>query len=94
VFTQINPASGQRPANHVDHATAIFFTQACTGGETEALLKKAVADFAAVHLGGGEDGLEVHGFPDGAGLDVLGLEREADLLTGDAGDGGVDGQAG
>jgi hypothetical protein len=39
-----------------------------------------------VHFGGGEDGLEVHGLPDGTGFDVLGFERETDLLARDAGD--------
>jgi len=77
-----------------DHAVAIFFAQAGAGGEAEALLEETFADLTAVHLGSSEDGLEMHGLPDRSGFDVLGFEREADLLTGDAGDGGVDGQAG
>ena len=58
------------------------------------MVEKAGTDLAAVHLGGSEDRLEVHGLPDRAGFDVLGFEREADLLTGDTGNRGIDGQAG
>jgi hypothetical protein len=57
------------------------------------LLEEAVADFAAMHLGGGEDGLEVHGLPNGTGFNVLSLERETDLLARDAGKRRIDGQA-
>jgi len=58
------------------------------------MIKEAFANFAAVHLGGGEDGLEVHGFPNGTGFNVISLERETDLLARDAGDLWIDGQAG
>ena len=58
------------------------------------MFEEAFADFSAVYFGGGEDGLEVHGLPDGAGFDILGLEREPDLFAGNSRNLGVDGQAG
>lgn len=76
-----------------DHARAILVGQRGAGGEAKALIEEAFADLAAVHLGPGEDGLEVHGLPDGAGFDVLSFQRETDLLTRDAREDGVDGQA-
>lgn len=57
------------------------------------MLEETFTDLAAVHFGAGEDGLEMHGLPYGAGFDVLGFKRETDLFAGDAGDIGVDGQA-
>ena len=85
------PGEGLREGR--DHAIAILFRHAGAGGKAEALVEEAFADFAAVHFGAGEDGLEMHGLPDGAGLDVLGFERATDLLAGDAGDLGIDGEA-
>ena len=86
------PIEGLRESR--DHAATIFFAQAGAGGKAEALVEEAGADLAAVHFGGGEDGLEVHGLPDRTGFDVLGFEREADLLARDTGNRGIDGQAG
>ena len=57
------------------------------------MLEEALADLAAVHFGAGKDGLKVHGFPDRAGFDVLGLKSQSHLLAGDAGNLGIDGQA-
>ena len=85
------PGEGLREGR--DDAIAVFFAQAGAGGKAEAMLEEAFADFAAVYFGAGEDGLEVHGLPDGAGLDVLGFQREPDLLAGNAGDLGIDGEA-
>jgi len=75
------------------HAVAIFGGHAGAGREAEALVEEAFADFAAMHLGRSKDGLEVHGLPDGTGFDVLSLERETDLLAGDSGEDGIDGEA-
>ena len=77
-----------------DHTIPIFFAQAGAGRETEALVEEAGADLAAMHFSGSEDGLEVHGLPDGTGFDVLGFEGEADLLAGDTSNRRIDGQAG
>ena len=85
------PGEGLREGR--DDAIAIFFVHARTGGKAQTMLEEAFADFAAVHFGAGKDRLEMHGLPDGAGLDVLGFERETDLLAGDAGDLGIDSQA-
>ena len=49
------PGEGFRERS--DHAAALFFAQAGTGRQAEALIKEALADFAAVHLGAGEDRL-------------------------------------
>ena len=58
------------------------------------MVEEASADFAAMHLGGSEDGLEVHGLPDWAGFDILSFERETDLLARDAGEDRINRQAG
>ena len=73
---------------------AFCFRERRAGGQAKALVEKPLADLAAVHLGLGEDGLEVHRFPDWPSFDILRLKREPDLLAGDSGDLGVDGQAG
>ena len=57
------------------------------------MFEQSFTDLAAMHFGAGEDGLKVHGLPDGTGFDVLGFERETDLFAGDATDLGIDGQA-
>ena len=41
-----------------------------------------------------EDGLEMQGLPDGAGLDVLRLKGETQVLAGEARSLGIDGQTG
>ena len=76
-----------------DDAVALFSRKAGAGGQAEAVFEEALADLAAVHLGAGKDGLEMHGLPHGAGFDVLGFKGETDLLSGDAGDLRIDGQA-
>ena len=101
VPTSIQPSCDAVPTLPIEalqqadnHAVAIFFAHAGAGREAKALLEETFADFAAVHFGGGEDGLEVHGLPDGTGFDVLGFKRETDLLARDTSDCGIDGQAG
>ena len=74
-----------------DHAIAVGLVHASARGQTKALVEETLADFAAVHFSPGEDGLEVHGLPDGAGFDVLGFKRETDLLARDTGDRRIDG---
>ena len=86
------PGEGLRKGR--DDAIAVFFVHARTGGQAQTMLEEAFADFAAVHFGGSENGLEVHGLPDRTGLDILGFEREADLLARDTSNRGIDGQAG
>ena len=84
---------GERLRKGCNDAITIFFGQACTRGKAEAILEESFADIAAVHLGAGEDRLEMHGLPHGAGFDVLGFKSQSHLLAGDAGDLGIDGQA-
>ena len=57
-----------------DDSIAVGFGHSSPGGKAEALVEEAFADFAAVHFGAGEDGLKMHGLPDGAGFDVLGVD--------------------
>ena len=85
------PGEGLRKGR--DDAIAVFFVHARTGGQAQTMLEEAFADFAAVHFGASEDGLKMHGLPDGAGLDILGFERETDLLAGETRDLGIDGEA-
>ena len=74
---------GERLREGCDDAITIFFGQACTRGEAEAMFEQSFTDLAAMHFGAGEDRLEVHGLPHGTGFDVLGFERETNLLAGD-----------
>ena len=76
-----------------DDAVTLFRREASAGWQAEALIKETLADLAAVHFGAGKDGLEMHGLPHGAGFDVLRFKCQTDLLTGDARDLRVDGQA-
>ena len=85
------PGEGLREGR--DDAIPILFGHSSPGGQAKAVLEEAFADFTAVHLGAGEDRLEMHGLPDGAGLDVLGFQREPNLLAGDARYFGINGQA-
>ena len=88
------PLAREASEHSRDHAGSVFLGHRGAGRQAEPLVEKTFADHAAVPLGGSEDGLEVHGLPDGPGFDVLGLERETNLLTGDARALRINGQAG
>ena len=85
------PSEGLREGR--DDAIPVLIRHTRTRRQAEALVEEAFADFAAMHFGASEDGLKMHGLPDGAGLDILSFERVADLLAGDARDLGIDGEA-
>ena len=71
----------------------VFIGHGSAGRQAEALLEEALADRAAMHLGACEDGLEMHGLPDGTRFNVLRFERQSHLLAGNAGDGRINGEA-
>ena len=99
-------ASGRRPALAADREASAREAATHTGdnprpigvghpgsrGEAEALGEEAGGDAAVRNLGTMEDGLEMHGFPERAALNVGFLEGEADALAVGAGEGGVDGE--
>lgn len=75
-------------------AVLLFGGEGGAGGEAEAVGEEVFCDGAlvdGVHL---VDGLEVEGFPDGAGFDILSVEREADGFAVDFGNGWINREAG
>lgn len=80
--------------NDLHHPLPVFVGHAGSGGEAEVVREELLGHAAAHDRMLGEDGLEVHGLPDGPGLDVGVLEGQAQVLAGRAEGLGVDLDAG
>ena len=59
----------------VDHVELVFERQAAGTGEADSPPEQVFGHLSAVALAPGIQRLEVHGFPDGAGLHVGGVQR-------------------
>ncbi len=69
---------------HTEDPVEILFGEVAARGEAEAFLEEVGRGAVAIVRGIGEDRLQVHRFPEGAALDVVGFEGEPDGFAGDA----------
>src|SRR5450755_1186519 len=65
----------------IGHVELIFERQAARTWEANAAVEQVLGHFAAIALAPGVEGLEVHGFPDGAGLDVGDIQDANEFIA-------------